>query len=431
MREIILQALKQNKVADYLIRKVQVESAELYFIKKELDMRRMKDITRYEVIVYRDFEKDGKKMRGFSTAEIFPQMSPEEAEKAVADAYYAASFAANPYFDLPSGSKEEHAAQEGSLAALSVEQAAEAFVESLYAADYREDAWINTAEFFVNRQHISICNSRGIDVSYTRCRVNGEFVVQCITEGQGSLPGQDVEQYQDFEYNDLDTEALTRQAEEALDAVAARARAIEAPKSGSYDVILSGKHMREIFSFYTSRANAQMIYPGYSNYKKGTKVQGEAVEGEKVNITLKATVPYAYEGIPMKDMELIKDGELQGLYGNVRFSAYLGISPTGLYEAIRVENGTKALEELKSGPYLHVVTFSDFQMDDFSGNFGGEIRLAYLCDGGKVTPVTGGSINGNFLELQKNMVFSRETYRDSRYEGPMAVKFCGVPVAGT
>lgn len=436
MREIILQALKKNGVADYLIREEQLESAELYFIRKELDMRRLKNITWYEVTVYRDFEKDGKKMRGFSSAEIFPQMSSEEVEKAVADAYYAASFAANPYFDLPSGSKEEHVNQAGKLASLSAEQAAEAFVEGLYAADCREDAWINTAEFFVNRNNISICNSEGIDVSYTRCRVKGEFVVQCITNGlsgggdHGNLPAQDVEQYQDFAYDDLDTEALTLQAREALDAVAARARAVEAPKSGSYDVILSGKHMSDIFSFYTSRANAQMIYPGYSNYKKGIKVQGETVDGEKVNMTLKATAPYAYEGISMKDMELIKDGELQALYGNVRFSSYLGIRPTGLYEAIRVENGTKTMEELKSSPYLHVVTFSDFQMDDFSGNFGGEIRLAYLYDGEKVMPVTGGSVNGNFLELQKNMVFSSETYRDSRYEGPMAVKFCGVPVAG-
>ena len=430
MREIILQALKKNGVAEYLIREEKIESAELYFIKKELDMRRLKYITRYEVTAYRDFEKDGKKMRGFSAAEIFPQMRPEEVKKAVADAYYAASFAANPYFELPSGSKEGHVEQAGKLASLSVEQAAEAFVESLYAADCREDAWINTAEFFVNRQKISICNSRGIDVSYTRCQAKGEFVVQCIVGEQSGAPAQDVEQYQDFAYNDLDTEALTRQAEEALDAVAARARAVEAPKSGSYDVILSGKHMREIFSFYTSRANAQMIYPGYSNYKKGTKVQGETTDGERVNLTLKAVVPYSYEGISMKDMELIRDGELQALYGNARFASYLGIRPTGLYEAIRVENGTKTMEELKSGPYLHVVTFSDFQMDEYSGNFGGEIRLAYLYDGGKVTPVTGGSINGNFLELQKNMVFSKESYKDSRYEGPMAVKFCGVPVAG-
>jgi len=147
-------------------------------------------------------------------------------------------------------------------------------------------------------------------------------------------------------------------------------------------------------------------------------------------MTLKATEPYAYEGIPMKDLELIREGELQALYGNVRFASYLGIPPTGLYKAYRVENGTKSMEELKSKPYLHVVSFSDFQMDAFSGNFGGEIRLAYLYDGEKVTPVTGGSINGSFLELQKDMVFSKEVYKDSRYEGPMAVRFCNVAVAG-
>ncbi len=423
MRDIILNALKKNEIAAYMIRKTETESAELYFIKKELDMRRLKNTVSYEVTVYRDFEKNGKKMRGFCAAKVFPQMSAGEVEKAVADAYYAASFADNPYFGLPAGSSQAHITLPGRLASMPMEQAAEAFAESLYAADCREDAWINTAEFFVHKHTISICNSEGIDVSYTRGEAKGEFVVQCTQP-------QDVEQYQNFAYNDLDTEALTAQVKEALDMVVARAHATNAPAKGRYDVILSGKSMRTIFSFYAARANAQRVYPGYSKYQKGTKVQGEQVSGERVNMTLKATAPYAYEGIPMKDLELIKDGELQALYGNVRFSSYLGIQPTGLYEAYKVENGSKSMEELKSTPYLHVVTFSDFQMNAFSGNFGGEIRLAYLYDGEKVTPVTGGSINGNFLELQSNIVFSKELYKDSRYEGPLAVRFCNVPVAG-
>ncbi len=423
MLEIIMQALEKNGAEGYLIRKEETESAELYFIKKELDMRRMKDIVSYKVTVYRDFEKDGKKMRGFCDAQVFPQMSSQEVEQAIADACYAASFAANPYFELPKGSKQEHIIMPGKLSSMPVERAAEAFAKSLYAADNRKDAWINTAEFFVNKRTISILNSEGIDVSYTRCEVNGEFVVQCIEP-------QDVELYQDFAYHDLDTDALTSQADEALDAVEARARAQEAPKKGVYDVILSGKQMYTIFSFYAARANASMVYPGYSNYQKDAKVQGETVSGEKVNMTLKAAAPYAYEGIPMKDLKLMEDGVLQTLYGNVRFCSYLGIQPTGVYEAYQVENGSKPMEELKSSPYLHVVSFSDFQMDAFSGYFGGEIRLAYLYDGEKVTPVTGGSINGNFLELQGNMVFSQEKYKDSRYDGPMAVKFCNVAVAG-
>ena len=85
---------------------------------------------------------------------------------------------------------------------------------------------------------------------------------------------------------------------------------------------------------------------------------------------------------------------------------------------------------MKKEPYLHVVSFSDFSMDSFSGYFGGEIRLAYLYDGEKVTPVTGGSVSGNLLELQKNIVFSTERYKNKDYDGPFAVEFQNVAVAG-
>ena len=65
-----------------------------------------------------------------------------------------------------------------------------------------------------------------------------------------------------------------------------------------------------------------------------------------------------------------------------------------------------------------------------TGFFGGEIRLGYLFDGENVTPVTGGSISGNFIELQNNLVFSKERYKDSKYEGPFAVRIKNVQVAG-
>ena len=85
---------------------------------------------------------------------------------------------------------------------------------------------------------------------------------------------------------------------------------------------------------------------------------------------------------------------------------------------------------MKKEPYLYVVSFSDFSMDSLSGYFGGEIRLAYLFDGEKVMPVTGGSVSGNLLELQKDMAFSTERYKDKDYDGPFAVEFHGVAVAG-
>lgn len=42
MREKILNAIRKNEIETYLITETVTEGAELYFIKKELDMRRMK-----------------------------------------------------------------------------------------------------------------------------------------------------------------------------------------------------------------------------------------------------------------------------------------------------------------------------------------------------------------------------------------------------
>ena len=423
MRDKILNAIRKNDVKTYLITETVTEGAELYFIKKELDMRRRKKEVSAEVVIYRDFEEDGKKMRGAATVHILPEMTQEETDRVIGEAHYAASFVKNPYFELTKGKREAHVCMESGLTGKSLEEITDAFVAALYQADTKEDAFINTSEFFVNKNRVAICNSEGVDVSYEKIKVNGEFVVQCLTP-------QDVEQYQDFSCEDLDTEALTKQAAEALEMVRARAQAKEAPAKGSYTVIISGKEMKDLMNLYTERAMTNMIYPGYSNYKKGMQVQGEEVTGEKLNLTLHATAPYSGEGIPMKDRVLIKDGELQMVYGNERFSYYMNTEPTGTYSAVKVDNGTVSFGEMKKKPYLHVVSFSGFSMDSFSGYFGGEIRLAYLYDGEKVTPVTGGSINGNLLELQKNMVFTTDRYKNDQYDGPFAVKFENVAVAG-
>lgn len=423
MKEKILEAIRKKQIDVYQITENRMDALELYFIKRELDMRRMKKDCTYEVTVYRDFTEDGKKMRGYCTVHIFPEMDEETIDKIIADAFDAAYFVKNAYFEIPQGKKNDTVQMQSVLCAKTLEEIANAFVKALYAPDNRADAFINSAEFFVKREHISIWNSNGIDVSYEKNSVDGEFVVQCLSP-------MDVEQYQDFGYIDFDTEALKKQVEEALDTVRVRAEATKAPKKGNYTVLLSGKQMRELMQFYLDRSCAAYVYPGYSNYKKGMQIQGKEVLGEKINLTLRAVEPYSEEGIFMQDLTLLEEGELKAIYGNARFAYYLGEKPTGMYNAIKMENGTKTLAEMKEEPYLHVVSFSDFSMDTLGGYFGGEIRLAYLFDGDKVTPVTGGSINGNLVELQKEMIFSKERYKERDYDGPLAVKFKNVPVAG-
>lgn len=416
-------ALEQSEIKEYRITEIVQESLECFFIRKRLDQKRRTDLTRYFVTVFRPFEKDGQKMLGSSTVNIHPGMEEGEMLDVLQGAYSAAALVCNPYYELTQGEKREMTPAKGRFAGQSLEESIRQMTAALYEADTREEVFINSAEIFAKRMAYHIVNSRGVDVGYETCLVSGEYVVQCPKP-------QDVETYHRFAYRDAETEQLRRQVEEALSATRARAEAVKAPKAGEYTIILSGEQVREVLSYYLSRSQTSMIYQKYSNYETGAPVQGQKIQGDALTIELKAKEPYSAEGIPMQDRILMEKGILKTLHGGSRFAYYLGIEPTGDYQCISVPEGSRTLEEMKSAPYLHIVSFSDFQMDDFSGYFGGEIRLAFWYDGETVTPVTGGSVNGSILEVQERMIFSKEQYRDENYNGPYAVLIEGVKVAG-
>ncbi len=418
----IIDILDSEGIEKYLITKTEKSSSELFFIKKQLDVRRCKNVTDYNVIVYRDVEKDGSKLRGSAGAGIFPSMTDEEIREKLKDAYFAAQFAANPFFELVKGEGKEII--DDSVAHKSTEEAVQVMAKALFSVDNDSEAFINSAEFFAVNETRRVVNSDGVDVSFNKFNLNGEFVTQCKTE-------EDVELYYNFEYDDIDEKALAEKAAEGIKAAKDRSVAKRCLESGNYDIILSGKELATVLSYYTDKSSAPYIYAHYSDYAVGTETQGDDVKGEKLNITCLATQPYSEEGTKMSDLKLVENGTLKAIHGGNRFSQYLGIKPTGFYDKIKLEAGTQTLEEMKKKPYLQAVKFSDFQMDDFTGHFGGEIRLAYLFDGEKITKVTGGSINGIITKAHKNLVFSREQYSDSHYEGPLAVRIEDVAVAGS
>ena len=422
MRDIILNALRALNIETYLIRANETESVELFFIRKTLDMRRTKHAADYAVTVYRDFEADGTKCRGMSQARIFESMTPDEVESSLKGAWFAAQFVKNPFFELYAGQKAEPVEMPSALADRPLEENALLMAEALFAVDTAEDAFINSAEIFAVKSRVSILSSRGADVEYTRYEVRGEFVTQCKAP-------QDVEQYFQFKYADLNTDALTEKARQAIAAVRDRAAAQESPQAGTYSVVLSGEEVRSLMEYYLGRANAALVYAQYSDWEKGKPVQGEDVQGEKLNLTLLPKAPYSLEGIPMTTRPLLENGELKTLYGALRFCQYLGMEPTGNYERFGLDNGTVALKDLQKG-CLCPVSFSGFEMDSFTGHFGGEIRLAYLYTEDGVKILTGGSINGNLSEKQGKLLFSKERYDTMDYTGPFAVKIEGVEVAG-
>lgn len=418
----ILSALKAAGVSVYSIVDQTTESAEIYFIKKQEDMRRMKDIREITVTVYKDFEIGDTRMRGMSDVQIAPGMTEEEIHKKIVVAYDAAGYVKNPFFEL-ADPVIDNAKAENATDSLSAEEIASVMADALFTPDQYEDAFINSAEIFVENTSFHVLSSRGTDVSFTKKRVWGEFVAQCISP-------EDVEMYFDFEYDEPDTFALSKLAADAITIVSDRASAKEAPLAGEYDLILTEKHVYTVLSAYLEKANAAMIFAKYSPYEIGAGVQGNDVKGEKINLTAVPDQLYSTDGVKLIERTILENGVVKDIVGSTRFCRYLGIEPKGNYASIRVENGTKSLEDMKKKPYLMPVAFSDFQMDEMSGRFGGEIRLAYLFDGENVKIVTGGSVNGSLLEKQDNLLFSTETFKTSNYSGPLAILIPGVSVAG-
>lgn len=427
MIECIKRALAEKKIDIYQISEKKTESVELFFIKRQLDLRRGTNVVRYTVTVYRDFEENGTKYRGSASVILQNGMNGDEIEKKLEDAYYAASFAKNKWYPLPTGKEISGVKEMESNLSKDWKGAALRAAKAVFAADNRSDVFINSLELFTRCIQTRILNSEGIDVSFRKYRLDGEFVAQCLAP-------QDVETYEDFEYDSFQEQEIKEKVCRTLDLTRDRAAAVKTPEAGEYSVILSGKYVPTVMEYYCERSHASLIYQGYSNYHIGDDVQmagnEEAVTGERLNMSLLATAPYSEEGIPMNDRVLLENGTLKSIHGGTRFCYYLGVEPTGDYQKISMAEGTVPFEEMKKDKYLYVVNFSDFQMDSMSGNFAGEIRLAYLYDGATVMPVTGGSINGSIVKAQKNFSFSKEMQSDTKFSGPLAIRIDHVMVAG-
>lgn len=144
-------ALSKLNIERWRINEVKEESAELFFVKHTLDTRRIKDTHKFTVTVYRQSEKDGKKLVGNMSASVISSMSYEEIENAIESAYYAAQFAMNPYFDAPEKVTSDTIVKQGELASAPLAESAGKMAAAVFAADKNKHAYVNSTEVFVTR----------------------------------------------------------------------------------------------------------------------------------------------------------------------------------------------------------------------------------------------------------------------------------------
>lgn len=427
IKEILLNV---NDLDGWKINEKRIESKELFFVKKELDMNRVKDVHHIKVTVYKDFEEDGKKYRGSSTTTIHPTMEREDIENSIKNALYAAGFVKNEYYPLVEPKVEIQPVMENRFSKEPLSNWMPRLADEIFRVDKYNNGWINSAELFLDKINTRILNSEGVDASYETYRGELEFITNWKED-------EEVELYKDIIFSDYEEGLIEESVDEMLNICKDKALAKPTPILKNVAVILSGEPVKEFFNYYYEQAEARSVYEQASTAKLDKNIQGDEVKGDKINISLDpfvhnsaASAPYDEDGLRLSRVSLYEDGILKRYWGNTRFSHYLGIKPTGNIRNILVDGGSRTLQEIKQGEYLEIKVFSDFQMDTLTGDFAGEIRLGWYFDGEKTIPVTGGSISGNINDVHREMYLSKELQKINNFSGPKSIKLINVSIAG-
>ena len=418
--EKLIKVLKNSAINDYRILETNSQSSELFYVGKKLETNRGTNLRNVEVTIYVD--QDNK--RGSASFVYNSFLSEEELAKLIDEKIYAAKFALNQFYEIPSKSEEKPGKNPSNFENRELSDVALDIAEAVFKADHYEAGFLSATEIFVTKKNRHLINSRGVDVS----DVTYEGYVELIPAWEKG--GEETETYNILTFSNLDKEQITKDVEELLLLTKARMDAIPLPSKDPINIIIEDEGVPRTISFFVSDLSYQSEFLHMSRSKVGESIGA--------NLTIDLLPSYAgasasrgfdNDGIVLKPVSLVKDGVPQTRHGSNQFGYYLNEKhPTGILPIVKVTCGDKTLEDNKKEPYLRCVKFSSFQLEDNSGYFGGEVRLGFYFDGEKETPVTGFSISGSLLELKGNIICSKENIVTSRYVGPKYLFIKGMQI---
>ncbi len=419
--ERILNALKREKTDDFRIVETTSVSHQAFFIRQEMDQHRICRTRECELTVYVD--QDGK--RGQARQQIHPDASEEEIVSIIRDLKFNASLAPNPYFELPSHTSYKEERKEPDLMA-----AFSRIVKAMQEIENEGNEAINSYEVFVNHEYVHVVNSREVDASYNHSSAMIEVVID------SSSKERETEVYKMIRCGiDEDPENIKRKIREVFHTAADKSRAVTTPMLKNAHVLIRGEDLAEFFHYFLSKSSTSSIYSQISQVKKGDVCQKG--DGDKVTLKVKAdlkgssnNIRFSSEGVLSKDYTLVDEGVYVNLNGDSRTAYYLGEKDVAPAFNYIVMPGSKKTEEMKTGSWLEAVQFSNFQMNPMTGDFGGELRLAYWHDGEKTIPVTAGSITCNMNRVLDNMYMSRELQQVDNCVIPLEIELFDINVAG-
>lgn len=425
MENFILELLKKSGADGWAVRDEIRTGWEFYFIRHRLDQNRVRDTEHITLTVYKAFEEEGKKFLGSASAELAPTATEAEAEKLIRSLLFEAGLIRNPAYALNPPCGEPAAMQEPDVKAIAGD-----FLRAMRSVEENESADINSYEIFTDSVCRRLVTSTGIDVTDVYPASMAEVVVNARDEKR------EIELYRMYRSGSCDAAGLKANVAETLRFGRDKLRAEKTPALGRCDVVFSTDDALQLYGYYIDRMSAGMIYQGISDCEIGKRVAedqgGDALSVRAVRTLENSSHNGAFdaEGAPVRDMTLISGGVAEHFYGSQMFSQYIGLKDSFIPGNFVVEGGESSAAELRTGRYLEIVEFSDFQVSPMNGDIAGEIRLGYLHDGESVTVVEGGSVSGTMRELGGAMRFSKEQKQYNNYLIPAVTRLYGVSITG-
>ena len=413
MKTIIAFLQANPKVSDYKINLSAKESYECFFVKGKLETVRCTDICDKTVTVYVDH--DG--FKGDSQFFVYPSTTEEELRELIEKAVQKASLLNNKMYTLPENETGDYAV-ESNFSAYTLPELAGRIADAVFAANRVENADLNSVEVFVNRRRDTVVNSRGIH----KTQVRYDAMVEAIPTYNGET--ESVELYQQYNFSSFCAETVQKEIAEQLREVTARAAAVKPDFAMDCKVILNKQELGELFGSICHDLHFGTVYSHAGVFHKGDEIQ-QAPTGDKITITMAGSLPgnirsacFDSDGMTLRATRIVEDGKAVAYYGDNRFGQYLEETPTGSLRCMQVETGTACAKCLAQGPYLEVLSMSGLQVDFYNDYIGGEIRLAYYCDGETIIPVTGISITGSLKQVLSSIRLSCNSAVYDGYCGP-------------
>lgn len=412
MKTIIELLEKHSGVSDYKINVHHKESYELFFVKGKLETVRRTNTCDTEVTVYADHGA----FKGDAQFLVYPSATKAQLSGMIDEAVEKAHLINNKNYELP-GCETGSYEVESNFREYTAAELAEKIAKTVFAANTVENGSLNSVEIFINKHKETVANSRGLN----KTQVRYDAMVEAIPTYNGAE--QSVELYEQYNFNDLNEEALSTEIAGKMVEVKARYEAVKPEKVEACKVILNKFELSGMFARIASNLNYSTVYSHSNIFSKGDLIQ-KAPTGDRISIVSAGEVKgcsksskFDSDGLALGSIQAVENGKVVNYFGSNRYGQYLGEQPTGDLQCLCVAAGTAEAADFETGPYLEVISMSGLQIDFFNNYIGGEVRLAYYNDGETVKPVTGISISGKLSDVLNGLQLSTELIVNNGYAG--------------